>query len=145
MHPKGRDFVRAKLAIAVLCLPVISVAQIRPSRGWGCTVTTAGGMTCNGPSTIPTNPNDKVGEAHEPKLLITQMRLEAGAAFDVRDALSDFVIEGISEGALVNEKTPFRYVDLGKGSVTLMPSGKQFRLRNKSAATVEFRVIEIQH
>lgn len=100
-------------------------------------------MTCNGPSTIPRNPNDKVGEAQEPKLLITQMRLEAGAAFDVRDSLSDFIIEGISEGALVNEKTPFRHVDLGKGSVMLMPSGKQFRLRNKSAVAVEFRVIEI--
>jgi len=54
------------------------------------------------------------------------------------------LLEGISEGALVNEKTPFRSLSLGKGSVTLMPRGKPFRLRNKSSVTVEFRVIEIR-
>lgn len=129
-------------AIAVLCCPVIAMAQIGPSSGLGCRVIAAGGMTCNGPSAVPAVP--KVGETDSPRLLITVMSLEAGAAFDVRDALSDYIIEGISEGALVNEKTPFRSLSLGKGSVTLMPRGKPFRLRNKSSVTVEFRVIEIR-
>jgi hypothetical protein len=134
--------VRTEFAIAVLCCPVMAMAQIGPSSGLGCTVTAARGMACNGPSAVPTVP--KVGETDSPRLLITEMRLEVGAAFDIRDSLSDYLIEGIGEGALVNEKTPFRYVSLVKGSVTLMPRGKPFRLRNKSSVTVEFRVIEIR-
>ena len=43
----------------------------------------------------------------------------------------------------MNEKKPFRNVSLGKGSVTLLPRGKPYRLRNNSSVTVEFRVIEI--
>src|SRR5574337_319574 len=57
----------------------------------------------------PTDRNSSLGEEDLPRLSITGMRLEAGAAFDIRNALSDYLIEGISEGALVNEKTPFRY------------------------------------
>ena len=73
------------------------------------------------------------------------MRLEPGAAFEVREnAHSDYLVEGMNEGALVNERTPFRYVSLNKGSVTLIPSGKPFRLRNGSSVTVEFRVVEIR-
>jgi len=134
--------VGTKFAIAVLCFPAIAMAQIGPSSGLGCTVTAAGGMACTGPSAVPTVP--RVGETDSPRLLITVMSLEAGAAFDIRDALSDYLIEGISEGALVNEKTPLRSVSLDKGSLTLMPRGKPFRLRNKSSVTVEFRVIEIR-
>jgi len=64
---------------------------------------------------------------------------------DVRNAVSDYVIEGISEGMLLNESAPFRRVSLSKGSVILMPRGMPFRLRNRSSAIVEFRVIEIRH
>lgn len=130
---------------ALLCFPVMAMAQIAPSSGLGCLVIARGGMTCNGPTAAPRAPNDKAGEIQVPRLLITEMRVEAGAAWEVRNAFSDYLIEGISEGALVNEKTPFGYVSLNKGAVALMPRGKPFRLRNKSSVTVEFRVIEIQH
>ena len=121
----------------------MAMAQIGPSSGLGCTVTAARGMACNGPSAVPTVP--KVGETDSPRLLITEMRLEVGAAFDIRDSLSDYLIEGIGEGALVNEKTPFRYVSLVKGSVTLMPRGKPFRLRNKSSVTVAVSYTHLNH
>ena len=133
----------ATFAIAVLCFPVI--AQVAPSSGMGCRVIANGGMTCNGPTAPPAGPNTKAGETDLPRLLLTEMRLEPGAAFDIREnARSDYLVEGVNEGSLVNEKTPFRFVSLNKGSVTLMPSGKPFRLRNKSSVTVEFRVIEIR-
>ena len=135
----------AAFAVAVLCCPVMAMAQIAPSSGLGCTVIANGGMTCNGPSAPPTVANPKIGDTDLPRLLITEMRLEPGAAWDVRNATSDYLVEVIGEGALVNEKTPFRHVSLNKGSVTLMPRGKPFQLRNNSSITVEFRVIEIQH
>jgi hypothetical protein len=104
-----------------------------------------GGVSCNGPGALPTAPNSKVGETgHLPRVFVTMMRLEAGASWDTQNARSDYLIEGINEGVLVNEKTPFRYASLNNGSVTLMPRGKPFRLRNKSSVTVEFRVIEIR-
>lgn len=135
----------ATFAIAVLCCPVIAKAQVAPSSGLSCTVNANGGIACNGPTALSAGPNTKAGETDLPRLLLTEMRLESGAAFDIREnARSDYLIEGVNEGSLVNEKTPFRFVSLNKGSVTLMPSGKPFRLRNKSSVTVEFSVIEIR-
>ena len=135
----------ATFAVLMLCCPVIERAQVAPSSGLGCLVIAGGGMTCNGPTSPPTDSNNKASQTDFPQLLLTEMRLEAGATFDVRgNARSDYLIEGIDEGSLVNEKSPFRFVSLHKGSVILMPSGKPFRLRNKSSITVEFRVIEIR-
>lgn len=84
----------ATFAITVLCCPVIAMAQIASSSGLGCTVIASGGTTCNGPSA-------PVGKTDRPRLLITEMKLEAGAAFDVRgNARSDYLIEGVNEGSL---------------------------------------------
>lgn len=135
---------RTMFAIATLCCPVMAVAQIALSSGLVCTVSVRGPMACSGPPAIPTVPNNKAAETDLPRLVLTEIRLEPGAAWNMQSALSDYLIEGISGGTLVNEKTPFRYVSLAEGSVTLMPRGKPFRLRNKSAVTVEFRVIEIR-
>ena len=134
---------RNMFAIAVLCCPVMAVAQIAPSSGLVCTVSVQGPKACIGPPVIPKDPNNKAAETDLPRLVLTEIRLEAGAAWNIQSTLSDYLIEGINGGTLVNEKTPFRYVSLGKGSVTLLPRGKPFRLRNNSSVTVEFRVIEI--
>lgn len=135
---------RTMFAIAVLCCPVMAVAQIAPSSGLVCTVGVRGPMACSGPPAIPKAPNNKAAETDLPRLVLTEIELEAGAAWNMQSALSDYLIEGINGGTLENEKTPFRHVSLAKGSLTLMPRGEPFRLRNKSTVTVEFRVIEIR-
>lgn len=96
-------------------------------------------MTCNGPG-VPQTEREK----DRPRLIVTDMRLEAGASWNCPDAFSDYLVLGINGGDLINEKPPFLHVSLDEGSVTLLPSGRLFRLRNDGSKMVEFGVIEIQ-
>jgi len=96
-------------------------------------------MGCDGLGVPP----DKWGK-DRPRLFVTDMRFEAGASWDFPDASSDYLVLGINGGDLLNEEAPFGHVGLDKGSVTLMPRGKPFRLRNDGSKTVEFRLVEIQ-
>lgn len=132
---------RIMLAVAALFCPAMTVAQIASSGNWGCTVTGSGeksGMGCDGLGVPPAK-----WDKDRPTLLVTDMRFEAGASWDFPVASSDYVVLGISGGDLLNEEAPFGHISLDKGSVTLMPRGKPFRLRNDGSKTVEFRLIEI--
>ncbi len=131
---------RTMLAIAALCFPVMTMAQITSSENSNCTISRAG-MACRGSGG---GIQIKVEEQDRPTLYVSDMRLDAGASLDDPNALSDYLILGVNGGDLLNEKTPLRHVSLDKGSVTLMPRGKPFRLRNNGSDTVEFQLIEIR-
>ena len=130
---------RAMLTFLALIGPAIAAAQITSSGNLGCTVFAAGGMSCNGIGT----PEAELGK-NLPKLFVTHFTIASGAVLEKPGASSDCLIVGINGGDLVNEKPPFLHVSLEKESVTLMPKEQPFRLRNKSAASVEFRLLEIR-
>jgi len=127
------------IVIAVLVSSFNVMAQVISSANMGCTVIAAGGMACNGIAD-PAADKDKT----LPKLSVTHFVLEPGAALDQPNPSGDCLIAGISGGDLLNEKSPFLHVSLEKDSVTLMPKGLPFRLRNGASAKVEFRLIEIR-
>jgi hypothetical protein len=97
-------------------------------------------MSCNGIG----DGNQEENEKKIPKLFVTHFLLEPGAAFEQPSSSSDCLIIGINGGDLPNEKLPLLHVSLEKDSVTLMPKEQPFRLRNKGADNIEFRLIEIR-
>jgi hypothetical protein len=130
---------RTMVAVVILFCPAIATAQVTSSANSGCTVGAAGGMACNGIG-VPENQEGK----KLPKLFVAHFILQPGAALDQPSPSSDCLIVGVSSGDLLNEKAPFLHVSLERDSVTLMPREQPFRLRNKSADNVEFRLIEIR-
>lgn len=131
---------KALVLLLGLCSP-IALPQITSSMSLGCTVVSAGGMVCNGPTEVPKANN---GEKNLPKLFVTRFTLEPGASLDQPNVSSDCLIVGINGGELVNEREPFLHIPLEKDSVTLLPRQVAFRLRNKSSESVEFRLVEIR-
>ena len=131
---------RAMVALVALCGPAIATAQVTSSLNQGCTVVAAGGMACNGLGVPETNQELK----KLPRLFVTHFILQPGAALDQPSSSSDCLLVGGNGGDLLNEKAPFLHVSLERDSVTLMPREQPFRLRNKSAGNVEFRLIEIR-
>jgi hypothetical protein len=105
----------------------------------GCTVI-ENGMACNGISIVREGEKD----SKIPRLFVTHFFLEPGAILEQPSPSSDCLIIGIKGGDLLNEELPLLHVSLEKDSVTLMPKEQPFRLRNKSSASVEFRLIEIR-
>jgi hypothetical protein len=132
---------RTILAMVALSCPAIAVTQVASSLNQGCTVVAPSGMSCDG---IGAGDAMKDGEKDHPKLIVTDMKLAPGAFFEDPNDHSDCLVLGISGGDLLNEKTPFRHVSLEKNSVSLMPEGMPFRLRNNGSESVEFRLIEIR-
>jgi hypothetical protein len=60
---------RTMFVTAVLCCPVMAVAQIAPSSGLVCTVSVQGPTACIGPPVIPKVPDNKAAETDLPSLL----------------------------------------------------------------------------
>ena len=118
---------------------VLARSQVTSSANMGCTVT-SGGMACNGIGSPERNEEEK----QSPRLFVTDFILQPGAALDEPGSISDCLILGINGGDLVNEKTPFLHVSLEKNSVTLLPKGHPYRLRNKGTENVDLRLIEIR-
>lgn len=131
---------RTILVVVALFCPAIAAAQIISTLNLGCTVS-ANGIACNG---LGSGSAMKPGTEDRPKLTDTEMKIWPGAFWERPNTLSDYLILGIGGGELLNEKAPFGHVDLRKNSVTLMPKGTPFRLRNNGSEIVEFRLIEIQ-
>ena len=78
------------------CGPVMAVAQIALSSGLVCTISVRGPKACIGPPAIPKIPDHKSAETDLSRLVLTEIRLEAGAAWNIRSTLSDYLIEGIN-------------------------------------------------
>ncbi|MBV9075836.1 MAG: hypothetical protein JOZ10_19605 [Acidobacteria bacterium] len=127
------------LVFVALCGTELARAQVTSSANLACTVVGVGGMACNGIGVPPSSEDNK----KSPRMFVTRFTLEPGAALDQPSSSSDCLIVGIDGGDLVNERAPQLHVSLEKDSLTLMPREKPFRLRNKSAKSVEFRLIEI--
>ena len=129
------------LSFLVLCGHLTAAAQVTSSANLGCTVTSSGGMACNGIGETP----KKDCEKNVPKLFVTHFMVEPGAVLDqAENSCCDALIIGINGGDLVNERPPLMYVSLSRDSVTLLPRGEPYLLRNKSSDTVELRLIEIR-
>ena len=129
---------RAMLAFMLLVSPSIVTPQVTPSSNLGCTVVADGGMACNGIGI----PETELGKS-QPKLFVTDFTVEPGGSIEGPDHSSDYLILGVNGGHLANDKAPFLHVSLEQDTVTLMPKGQPFRLRNKGPKNVEFRLVEI--
>ena len=135
---------RTIVVLLALFCPGIAIAQITSSLNLSCTVVAPNGMGCNGIGVAPMDPMNpnKGNEKDRPTLSVTEMNLAPGAFFESPNASSDLLVLGVSGGDLLNEKTPFRHVPLERDSVSLMPKGTPFRLRNDGSESVQFRLIE---
>jgi hypothetical protein len=129
------------LALAALSCPAVIAAQVTSSVNMGCTVVAAGGIACNGIG-VPVTKEPE--EKKLPRLFVTHFILEPRAVLDQPNPSSDCLIIGINGGDLLNERWPLLHLSLEKDSVTLMPKEQAFRLRNKGANNVEFRLIEVR-
>lgn len=97
-------------------------------------------MSCNGISL----PDTKQPASRLPTLFVTRFTLRPGAVLQRPSSSSDCLVVGVNGGDLINDSEPSLHVSLEKDSVTLMPKKQPFRLRNKSRADVEFRLVEIR-
>jgi len=132
------------ILLLMLPLPSYTIAQVASSANLACTVTASGGMGCNG-IVSGDLARKSATDKGQPELSVTSFTLEPGAALDqTASPCCDAIILGIAGGELVNEKLPSRYVSLTPDSVTLLPKGEAFLLRNKGSQSVELRLIEIK-
>ena len=125
--------------IALFC-PVLAMAQVPSSYNGSCVVSRDGAISCEG---LGNKPDEAGGDGHF-KLWNILVTLAPGAAWERPNVIVESIILGIEGGNLINEMAPFRDVPLERNSVTLIQSGKPFRLRNDSSMAVTFRVIEIR-
>jgi hypothetical protein len=132
------------LLMMLLLASYTTMAQVTSSANLACTVTASGGMGCNG-IVSGDLARKSAADKGQPELSVTYFTLEPGAALDqTASPCCDAIIVGIAGGELVNEKLPSRYVSLTHDSVTLLPKGESFLLRNKGSQNVALRLIEIK-
>jgi hypothetical protein len=129
--------------LLVLLAPFTAMAQVMSSANLACTVTASGGISCNGIA-MPDEARKSAIDKGQPELSVTYFIIEPGAALNqTASPCCDAIILGTAVGDLVNETTS-GHVSLTHDSVTLLPKGEAFLLRNKSAQNVELRLIEIR-
>ena len=139
-------FARYPLTLLLLLplAPSTTIAQVTSSASLACTVTASGGMACSG-IVSGDLARKSATDKGQPELSVTYFIIEPGAALDqTARPCCDAIILGIAGGELVNEKLPGLYVSLTHDSVTSLPKGEAYPLRNKGSQNVELRLIEIK-